>query len=77
MKNVQVTIDEETLGNIDRVGEPLGLNRSEIVRQALREWLHRRAVLSFAEEWIAALQKKPDDASRAEHWLGLQTWTKK
>ncbi len=77
MKNVQITIDEETLGKIDRVGKPLGLNRSQIVRQALREWLHRHAVRRFEEEWIAALQKKPDDASRAEHWLGLQTWTEK
>jgi metal-responsive CopG/Arc/MetJ family transcriptional regulator len=77
MKNVQITIDEQTLGDIDRVGKPLGLNRSQIVRQALREWLHRHAVRRFEEEWIAALQKKPDDASRAEHWLGLQTWTEK
>ena len=77
MKNVQITIDEQTLGDIDRVGKPLGLNRSQIVRQALREWLHRHAVRRFEEEWIAALQKKPDDASGAEHWLGLQTWTEK
>jgi len=77
MKNVQITIDEETLESIDRVGNPLGLNRSQIVRQALREWLHRHAVRSFEEKWIAALQKQPDNPSRAEQWLGLQTWTKK
>lgn len=77
MKNVQITIDEETLVNVDRIGKPLGLNRSEIVRQALREWLHRHAIQSFEQDWITALQKKPDEASRAEDWIGLQTWTKK
>ncbi|PYS55783.1 MAG: CopG family transcriptional regulator [Acidobacteria bacterium] len=77
MKNVQITIDEETLSRVDRIGKPLGLNRSEIVRQALREWLHRHAVQSFEQEWIAALQKKPDENSRAEDWMGVQTWSRK
>ena len=77
MKNVQVTIDEETLTRVDRVGKPLGLKRSEVVRQALREWLRRRAVENFEQEWIAALQKKPDDAARAEEWRDIQAWSKK
>jgi metal-responsive CopG/Arc/MetJ family transcriptional regulator len=77
MKNVQITIDEETLTRVDRMGKPLGLNRSEIVRQALREWLHRHAVQNFEQEWIAALQKKPDEGVRAEDWMGIQAWSKK
>ena len=77
MKNVQITIDEETLGRVDRIGKPLGLNRSEIVRRALRDWLHRHAVESFEQEWIKSLQKKPDEAGRAEDWADIQTWTRK
>ena len=77
MKNVQITIDEETLNRVDVVGQPLGLNRSEIVRQALREWLHRHAVGNFEREWIEALQKNPDDAGRADTWMTAQTWSKK
>ena len=77
MKNVQITIDEDTLTRVDRVGKPLGLKRSEVVRQALREWLRRRAVENFEQEWIAALQKKPDDAVRAEEWRDIQAWSKK
>ena len=77
MKNVQITIDEDTLTRVDRVGKPLGLKRSEVVRQALREWLRRRAVENFEQEWIAALQKKPDDAARAEEWTDIQAWSKK
>ena len=77
MKNVQITVDEETLARVDRIGKPLGLNRSEIVRQALRQWLHRQAVENFEREWIAALQKRPDEAARAEDWTGIQAWSRK
>ena len=77
MKNVQVTIDEDTLVRVDSIGKPLGLNRSEIVRQALREWLRRHAVGTFEREWIAALERKPDSASRADDWRGIQSWSEK
>lgn len=77
MKNVQITIDQETLTQVDRIGKPLGLKRSEIVRQALRDWLRRHAVESFEQEWIAALRRKPDEAARAEDWIGIQAWSKK
>ena len=76
MKNVQITVDQETLAQVDRVGKPLGLKRSEIVRQALRDWLRRHAVESFEQEWIDALRKNPDDAGRAEAWKGVQVWSK-
>ena len=77
MKNVQITIDEDTLTRVDRVGKPLGLKRSEIVRQALRDWLRRHAVEHFEQEWIAALRKKPDEATRADEWMGVQAWSRK
>jgi metal-responsive CopG/Arc/MetJ family transcriptional regulator len=74
MKNIQVTIDPETLTAVDRAARPLGLKRSAIVRQALREWLHRRSVERFEEEWVAGLKKKPDDPKRADDWLASQVW---
>ena len=77
MKNVQITIDEETLYRVDRIIEPMGLNRSEAVRQALRAWLKRNAVESFEQEWIASLKKKPDSVARADDWIGSQTWSRK
>jgi metal-responsive CopG/Arc/MetJ family transcriptional regulator len=75
MKNVQVTVDKETLEAVDRVRRPLGLKRSEIVRQALRDWLRLREVESFEQGWIAALRRNPDVASRADDWREVQEWT--
>jgi metal-responsive CopG/Arc/MetJ family transcriptional regulator len=77
MKNVQITVDDETLAQVDRIAEPLGLKRSEIVRQALRQWLRSRAVEGFEQEWIAALNQRPDEANRAEDWLTVQTWSRR
>ena len=74
MKNIQVTIDPATLTAVDRAARPLGLKRSEIVRQALREWLHRRSVERFEKEWIAGLEKQADDPKRADDWLASQAW---
>ena len=77
MKNVQITIDEETLLKVDQAGKPLGLNRSEIVRRALRDWLNRQAIETFEQEWIDSLQRKPDDEKRAKDWSGVQAWSRK
>jgi len=77
MKSVQITIDQETLTQVDRIGKPLGLKRSAIVRQALREWLQRHAVTRFEEAWIAALQKRQGRADDAEDWAGIQAWSRK
>jgi metal-responsive CopG/Arc/MetJ family transcriptional regulator len=77
MKNVQITVDETLLAEVDRVCTPLGLNRSQAVRAALREWLRRHAIERFEREWIDALQAQPDDAARAESWLDIQTWNEK
>jgi metal-responsive CopG/Arc/MetJ family transcriptional regulator len=77
MKNVQITVDEETLRQVDRAGKPLGLKRSEIVRQALRQWLRQRAVERFEQDWITAVGSRPDETARAEDWLESQAWSKR
>jgi metal-responsive CopG/Arc/MetJ family transcriptional regulator len=77
MKNVQISLDEDTLQRVDRAAEPLGLTRSEVIRQALRQWLRQRAVERFEQEWIAALASKPADGDAADAWLPAQTWSRR
>jgi metal-responsive CopG/Arc/MetJ family transcriptional regulator len=77
MKNVQISIDEETLDHVDRAAAPLGLSRSEVVRQALRQWLRRGTVQRFEEDWIASLRKEPDDATRTDDWLLADSWSRR
>ena len=77
MKNVQVTIDQDTLTQVDRLARPLGLKRSAIVRQALRQWVQRQAVERFERDWITAVRKHPDDQARADEWREAQTWSRR
>jgi metal-responsive CopG/Arc/MetJ family transcriptional regulator len=75
MKTVQITMDESLLAEIDKVSEPSGLELSRIIEDALKHWLKRYQSKRFGQEWIAALKKNPDDASRAEAWLETQVWS--
>jgi metal-responsive CopG/Arc/MetJ family transcriptional regulator len=77
MKYVQVSIDAETLRAVDRAAKRLGLKRSEVVRRALREWLQRRTVERLEAEWLASLERTPDDSKRADAWLDAQAWSRK
>jgi metal-responsive CopG/Arc/MetJ family transcriptional regulator len=77
MKNVQISIGEKTLQLVDRGAASLGLSRSEVIRQALRQWLRQRTVQAFEEEWVSALRKEPDDAARADDWLLSDSWSRR
>lgn len=77
MKFVQVRIDEDTLSAVDEAGKRLGFKRSEIVRQALTDWLRRRAIRAFEQDWIRALAAIPDDTRSVEEWTGSQAWSKR
>lgn len=59
------------------MAKPLGLKRSEIVRQALRQWLRQQAVERFERDWKAALDRQADDPARADDWLTVQEWSRK
>jgi antitoxin component of RelBE/YafQ-DinJ toxin-antitoxin module len=71
MIDVHITVDEQLLAEAERAGEPLGLDQSQVISQALQSWLHRHTVARFEQEWIAALQQHPDEAERAEAWLNV------
>lgn len=80
MTNVQIAIEENLLAEINKAGKRQNLDLIQIVSEALQIWLNRRdglrrEGLRFEQEWIASLQKNPDDANRAEEWLETQAWT--
>jgi metal-responsive CopG/Arc/MetJ family transcriptional regulator len=74
MEETTITIDRDLLAEVEKAGIPLGLTRSQIVRQALENWLTRRSVETFEQEWIAALKKNPDDSQDADNWSQVQDW---
>ena len=75
MINIQIMLEEELLAEIADASKPQPPDLTAIVREALQAWLKRREGSRFEQEWIAALQKRPDEAQRAEDWLEAQAWT--
>ena len=77
MTNLQIPIDEHLLAEINKASKPLGLDMAQIITEALRAWLKRGEGRRFEQEWIAALKKNPDMASRAEDWGEAQAWSER
>ncbi|MCK6622958.1 MAG: ribbon-helix-helix protein, CopG family [Calditrichaceae bacterium] len=75
MKNIKITLSDQLVAEIDKLSDPLGVDFSRIVEEALQAWLRRHYSKRFGEEWIAALKKYPDDAGRAEAWFESQYWS--
>lgn len=73
--NIQISLDEQLWAATVRAGKPLGLEPSQVVRQALLNWLGQHDGQRFKQEWIAALKQYPDQARRAEDWLEAQAWS--
>ena len=76
MVDAHITVDEQLLAEVDRISKSLGLDRSQVVSQALQGWLQRYKIEGFEQEWITALQKHPDEGQRAEAWMNIQEWDK-
>ncbi len=73
--NIQISLDEQLWAAMVRVGQPLGLEPVQVIRQALQGWLSQHDGQRFEQEWIASLKKKPDDPNRTEDWLEAQAWS--
>ena len=75
MKTIQISIDESLLAAIHQTNGTSDRELSQVIEEALQAWLKRRKARIFEREWIAALEKNPDEASRAEAWLETQAWS--
>lgn len=73
--NVEISLDEHLLAELQKAGQSLGLDLTQITTVALQAWLKQREGRQFEQEWIAALTNNPDEAGRAEDWLEAQAWS--
>ena len=75
MKNVQISFDEILLKEVDRFASSNMVSRSEVVREALRNWLKEKNIKEFEDQWIRSLKQNPDDSGGAEAWIEAQNWS--
>jgi metal-responsive CopG/Arc/MetJ family transcriptional regulator len=74
METIQVVLDKPLLLAANRVAKKSKVNRSALIRSALREYLkrHRREEL-IARERRSYLEH-PDSVAEAEAWARIAAW---
>ena len=72
MATIQVVLEEELLKTADRVARRLNLNRSALIRNALREHLKRLRTLEKERLDRQGYEKFPD--AEFAVWDGVAAW---
>ena len=71
---VQVVLEEELLREADRAARAARVNRSELVRAALREHLRRLKVLEQEARDRSGYERRPDRAGDVARWERAAAW---
>ena len=74
METIQVVLDSELLKATDSAARRARLNRSELIRRALREHLKRVSTLELEARDRRGYQQLPDDPAEAEDWEKVAAW---
>jgi metal-responsive CopG/Arc/MetJ family transcriptional regulator len=74
METIQVVIDAKLLQASDRAARKAKLNRSELVRMALREHLRRLQILESEQRDRRGFEKQPFKAGELAAWEAEAAW---
>jgi metal-responsive CopG/Arc/MetJ family transcriptional regulator len=77
MNTIQVVIEEELLRSADRAAHDLKVNRSSLIRDALREHLRRLRVEDLERRELEAYDKTPEDPAEFAAWDKVAAWPEK
>jgi metal-responsive CopG/Arc/MetJ family transcriptional regulator len=74
-KNVQISIDEELLREVDRQPEAKRNGRSAYIRNALRSYMNRQRELAIDAAYEAAYRRSSNEVyEEFKNLLGSQAW---
>ncbi|HEX5483621.1 MAG TPA: ribbon-helix-helix protein, CopG family [Terriglobia bacterium] len=74
METIQVVLDSKLLGAVAAAAKRARVNRSALVRGALREHLKRLETQSREARDRRGYEQHPDDASEVAGWEGAVVW---
>jgi metal-responsive CopG/Arc/MetJ family transcriptional regulator len=74
METIQVVLDSGLLRATDGAARRARVNRSELVRRALREHLKRLETLERESRDRRGYQQRPDDPSEGAGWERVASW---
>ena len=76
METIQVVLDSELLRATDGAARRARVNRSALVRRALREHLKRHEMQELESRDRRGYQQHPEDAAEAADWERVASWPK-
>jgi metal-responsive CopG/Arc/MetJ family transcriptional regulator len=74
VKTIQVVLDSELLQATDSAAKRARVNRSALVRKALREHLRRLNVKELEARERRAYQEQPQDVEEVVRWARVAVW---
>ena len=74
METIQVVLDAELLKATDSAARRARVNRSALVRQALRQHLRHLKIKELEARERRAYQEQPQDLEEVERWAGVAVW---
>lgn len=74
METVQIVLDKKLLQATDRVARRVKLNRSALVREALREHLRRLEVRASEERDREGYSRQPQTRDESHLWEAEAAW---
>ncbi|HXJ92212.1 MAG TPA: CopG family transcriptional regulator [Terriglobia bacterium] len=74
METIQVVLDSQLLRATNSAAKRARVNRSALVRQALREYLKQLKVQDLEARDREGYRRHPDDPADAEMWERVAAW---
>ena len=74
MQTIQVVLDVKLLHAADRVAHRTKVNRSALIRDALREHLRRLAIRELEERDRRGYEARPQADDEADAWQSEAVW---
>jgi metal-responsive CopG/Arc/MetJ family transcriptional regulator len=74
MATIQVVLDDALLELADELAEKRSVNRSALIREALRSYLKRARFEELEQREHLAYRQKPDDVDDARRWERVADW---
>jgi metal-responsive CopG/Arc/MetJ family transcriptional regulator len=74
MATIQVVLDDHLLEITDKLARRRRVNRSALIREALRAHLKRLHYQALEKQEREAYRRRPDDREEASRWERVADW---
>lgn len=74
METIQIVLDSELKEATDRAAHRSHLNRSALIREAIREYLKKLELREMEERHRKGYERIPDDPAEALEWETEAAW---